>query len=402
MLFTLEALEAAYGDCLLLHYGTPDKPRTIVLDGGPSGIYKTRLEPRLLELKQSRVGDADPLPLALVAVSHVDEDHIKGILELTREMRRADDDGDPRMFDVAQIWHNSFDDAVKPAAHAAELDAPLKAAESGGGVLPKLTGKDDEDARLVLASIPQGRQLRADAKKLGIPLNPGFTNGMIVTPKAGALTKDFGAGLTFTIVGPRQEQLDALQADWAKYIAKAKKNKTLKPAEAAELALAEFVDKSVYNLSSIVMLAKCGGKTMLLTGDARGDYVIQALEESKLKPKGQRMHVDLLKLPHHGSWRNLADEFFEQITADHYVVSANGKYENPDKPTMQSLLKARPQGGYTIHLTNRMDFLHPGKPLPAATFLEKNAPKQKVKLDFADDTLDIPKVVVDLGKPLKD
>ncbi|HEX2780836.1 MAG TPA: hypothetical protein VHM30_15150 [Gemmatimonadaceae bacterium] len=401
MLFTLEALEAAYGDCLLLHYGTPDNPRTIVIDGGPSGIYKTRLEPRLLELKQSRVGDDSPLPLALVAVSHVDEDHIKGILELTAEMRRAKEDGDPRTFDVPQLWHNSFDDAVKAAAKPAELDAPMKLAETGGGVHAKLT-RAEEDSKLVLLSIPQGRQLRGDAAKLGIPVNPGFTKQLIVTPKKGSLKKDLGAGLTITIVGPRQEQLDALQTDWAKYIAKAKKSKKLKPAEVEPVALAEFVDKSVYNLSSIVMLAECGGKKMLLTGDARGDYVIQALEESGLKKAGKPYHVDVLKLPHHGSWRNLADEFFEEITADHYVVSANGKYDNPDKPTMASLLKVRAKGGYTIHLTNRKDFLHPGKALPAATFLEKNAPKQNVTLDFADDSLDIPKVVVDLGQPLKD
>ena len=36
--FTLEALQAAHGDALLLHYGTLDNPRLIVIDGGPLGF----------------------------------------------------------------------------------------------------------------------------------------------------------------------------------------------------------------------------------------------------------------------------------------------------------------------------------------------------------------------------
>ena len=36
--FTLEALEAKHGDSLLLHYGTLDAPRLIVIDGGPRRI----------------------------------------------------------------------------------------------------------------------------------------------------------------------------------------------------------------------------------------------------------------------------------------------------------------------------------------------------------------------------
>ena len=36
------------------------------------------------------------------------------------------------------------------------------------------------------------------------------------------------------------------------------------------------------------------------------------------------MHVDVLKMPHHGSDRNMDRAFLERITADHYVFSGNG------------------------------------------------------------------------------
>ena len=54
MLFTLEAMDARKGDALLLHFGTIAKPNLIVIDGGPSGVYRKVLKPRLEELRASR------------------------------------------------------------------------------------------------------------------------------------------------------------------------------------------------------------------------------------------------------------------------------------------------------------------------------------------------------------
>jgi beta-lactamase superfamily II metal-dependent hydrolase len=115
---------------------------------------------------------------------------------------------------------------------------------------------------------------------------------------------------------------------------------------------AAFVDESVFNLSSIVVLAEAGKKKMLLTWDARGDDVLNALKTSGMLKSGL-IHVDLLKLPHHGSDRNVATEFFRAVTADHYVVSADGRFGNPEISTLQMISEARGKDKFTIHLTNR-------------------------------------------------
>src|SRR5687767_11431169 len=83
MIFTLEALQAKHGDALLLHYGPPKSPKLIVIDGGPSGVYKAALKPRLDELKASRSPGAR-LPIRMVMVSHLDDDHINGVLALIK------------------------------------------------------------------------------------------------------------------------------------------------------------------------------------------------------------------------------------------------------------------------------------------------------------------------------
>ena len=121
--------------------------------------------------------------------------------------------------------------------------------------------------------------------------------------------------------------------------------------KAAKGALAAFTDNSVANLSSIVVLAEANGRQMLLTGDARGDKILVGLEQVKLlKPRG-KMHVDILKVPHHGSSRNMERIFFERIIADHYVFSGNGEHGNPDLETLQMLSDARGSANFTVYLT---------------------------------------------------
>jgi hypothetical protein len=57
MIFSLEALQAFHGDSLLLHAGTTDEPKLVLIDGGPSGTWATSLQPRLDELRGERAAD---------------------------------------------------------------------------------------------------------------------------------------------------------------------------------------------------------------------------------------------------------------------------------------------------------------------------------------------------------
>ena len=91
---------------------------------------------------------------------------------------------------------------------------------------------------------------------------------------------------------------------------------------------------------------------MLLTGDARGDKILEGMELAGLLEKGGKKHVDLLKVPHHGSDNNMETIFFKRVPADHYVFSGDGEHGNPERATLQMLLDARgADAGYTIHLT---------------------------------------------------
>ena len=79
---------------------------------------------------------------------------------------------------------------------------------------------------------------------------------------------------------------------------------------------------------------------MLLTGDGRGDQLLEGLQKAGLLKSDGTLHVDVFKLPHHGSARNVTPDLFERITADTYVVCADGKYDNPDFQTLEWLVQA--------------------------------------------------------------
>jgi len=346
MFFTLDVRRARKGDCLILHYGSKKEPGLALIDGGPSNVYKPHLKPRLAEIRKARgLADNASLPVDFLMVSHIDDDHIKGVLELTKELIDAQG---PIPLKIKGVWHNTFDDIIgnNPDKLTAAVTAQFGTASlSGDG--EEVEGLDPDAAR-VLASVSQGFRLRDDTRALKLRINPEFKGKLVLAKKKGKQI-DMGKGLKFTVIGPMNDEVLALQQAHDEFLQKQQ--------DKAEASLAAFADKSVPNLSSLVVLAEVGKKRILLTGDARGDKILEGLElVGLLNDDGEsKIHIDILKCPHHGSIRNVEDVFFRRITADHYVFSGNGEHGNPDRETLELLLAERGDEDYTVHLTYPID-----------------------------------------------
>jgi hypothetical protein len=148
-----------------------------------------------------------------------------------------------------------------------------------------------------------------------------------------------------------------------------------KEGKSAEDVLSAYVDKSVPNLSSLVVLAEAGDKRILLTGDARGDKILKGLELVGVMEPNGKIEVDVLKVPHHGSSNNLEKGFFEHIIAKHYVFSGDGEHGNPERETFGMLWDARGDADYTIHLTYPVKEIDKGR--KADWVKEQNKQKKK-------------------------
>lgn len=358
MLFTLEALQAAKGDSLILHFGDTARPNFIVIDGGPEGVFESSLSPRL-DMLRATFGDGDGrLPIHMAMVSHIDDDHINGVLAWFRSLREKEDNGEALPDTIKTLWFNSFDEVLGNGSE--ELRSVLSKKAEKAMARGAEAADFNADPRIgghsaaIVASVKQGRQLRSIADQLAIPLNLPFSG--LVMPQDTDRAVKLPDGLEFHVLGPTLAQVQALHEEWEQDV----RNRPNLPVEAAA-----FADRSVANLSSIVVLAqmKIGGDTrrMLLTGDARGDFIWDGLIQAGfLQDRNDKIHLDVIKMPHHGSNRNMRKDWLEHITADHYVISANGEHDNPDADVFAWIAEARGAEPYTIHITNR-ELVNPKK-----------------------------------------
>jgi beta-lactamase superfamily II metal-dependent hydrolase len=360
MLFTLEALQANDGDCLLLHY-QPSSGAVVrvLIDGGSAGVYSSILKPRLDQLRGQ-----EPLRLRLAMVSHIDADHITGLLDLFKALEDQQVNGEEGFCQIQTLWHNSFEalhGGKTAVAHSATVAASID------GVVP-LHGLEWSTAAVV-ASVPQGNRLRNLAVQLTVPVNQGAGGPLVTAPAHGQLIVKLADGLTFTVLAPHDAQLQRLRAEF---------NKTTKAIDTGAddaAGAADYLNKTVPNMSSIVVMAeaaRAGGQPlrMLLTGDARGDVILESLEMAGLMEHG-RCHVDLLKVQHHGSSHSTTQEFFERVTADRYVISGNGAHDIPHRAALGWLSAALTGEAYDVYMTNRIGVLELKKTLD--TFLESEA-----------------------------
>lgn len=329
-MFKLHAVQAKEGDALLLEYGAPAEPHFILVDGGPSGTYRDHLRGALEGIARRE--------LELVILSHVDNDHAVGLVDLFSELFEQQVNEKPLLIKPKALWHNAFSQTlsheVQERLANALASAPNQAALQA--------------TQAVLAGVNAGSKLRGLATSLDVSVNPAFGKNPVRLETQEAPFQS--ENLTLTVVGPTERNLARLKKDWEKWLDK--NEEKIATGEVETLALS---DTSIPNLSSIVVVARADDRTVLLTGDARGDFIVEGLRTSGYPADADgRFHFDCLKVQHHGSDRNSDLEFFEQVTADHYLISADGKHGNPEPETLEWILQAarKQQRRFTLHVTN--------------------------------------------------
>ena len=106
-MFSIEMLPAKDGDCLWIEYGTPDGVNRVVIDGGPLGASDA-LRSRIEALP---VADRN---LELLVVTHIDSDHIAGIVKLFQSP--------PEGLFIKQVWFNAYRHLVEGYLGAKEAE----------------------------------------------------------------------------------------------------------------------------------------------------------------------------------------------------------------------------------------------------------------------------------------
>jgi hypothetical protein len=346
-MFRIEMLPAAHGDCLWIEYGAGHDVHRILIDGGPAHTYPL-LRERILHLP------ADEREFELLVVTHIDCDHIDGVVRLLQ-------DAEALRCRFKRIWFNG-----RPQLDQVPDPAGLPLGPEQGEYLSLVIGDYEQAAgeRVLNKDFP-GEFVAVDPDASGLPVIDALPGG-----------------LTLTLLSPTHERLLALKDDWDKALAEAniqsgderrlrrrlEDAKTLRPLgdvlgegdeeeddvpempaaddSDTELALPDELggdkafgsDSSSANGSSIALLAEFDGQRFLLAGDAWSPVLEAAID--RLVPADRKLALTAFKLPHHGSVGNVSEGLLQRLSCKHYLLSTSGAmFRHPHERAVEMLLE---------------------------------------------------------------
>lgn len=307
-MYNIYLLPALFGDSILIEYGTKELPRYILIDGGPYYGFKdvlkalNKVAPGLRELE-------------LLVVTHIDIDHIDGIITLMNQSVLP--------FTVKEIWFNGWPQLRE-----------IKTSKLGA-----LQGE-------YLSQLIEARKL---------PHNSSFGGKAVMVENTAQLpVVSLEGGMTLTLLSPHLEALQKLKNSWKKEVSKLIQKKSIEErwknetryslSKKSLLGKAQTdADQSIANASSIAFIARFDNKTCLFAGDATTAELLKSINPLLTRSGLNRLEIDAWKLAHHGSEKSTRPEIMQLIEAVNILVSTNGdRYKHPDKDCIAGILNHNP------------------------------------------------------------
>lgn len=312
----LHVVQAEYGDCFILESKIGKKSTNILIDGGPFKTFENHLKPALQKLPLN--GKLD-----LVVLSHIDSDHIMGLLDLLYEIKKERQNKSKDFIKISNVWHNSFKNLLLLS------DEPVKIVTKFFRDQSLIERKTILDS-LIIKGYQQGTDLTEVAISLKIPINHGFPELIEVANRMKSSRLNHAKLL---VLGPTKRNIEQLRKEWRDWFTKKYESRKSKS------EFVQILDKSVPNLASIMFLVEIKNRKILFTGDGVGKDIIEMLSKNEMLDKNGEFHVDVLKVPHHGSDRNSSPEFFKTVISKYYIISANGRDDNPSLNTLEWIIQ---------------------------------------------------------------
>lgn len=313
-MFTLEMLAAQRGDALWLSYGEPPDIHHVLIDAGPKetiGSLVPQLEQRIKDLPRRAN------PIELLVISHIDADHIQGVISLLSAPNRL------KLF--RDVWFNGFK----------HLSPTL------------LGGVDGERLTELLEEHPDR-------------WNKAFDQGPVALREDGTLpTVKLKGGLELTLLSPTLEALEKLAPKWEREVTKAGlvagKGAAVPPAWQRDEMLGWDIDaaaaapysrdRSEPNESSITFIATYEGKSVLCAADAHSETLADSLDRLGSGPH----RFTAVKLSHHGSRGNVGPSFLERVRSGNWLISTNGaSFGHPHPESLARIITTQKRP--TFHL----------------------------------------------------
>lgn len=308
-MFELKIFPAFDGDSFLISYGK-EEIKNVLIDGGRKRLVVKFLIEEIKEiLSKNQVID-------LMVLTHIDNDHIYGLLKLLEE-----DWIDGSV--IKEVWFNSKEIIGKELFEEMVEDDTI--------VIDDYYENND-------ISFKQGIRLADLLRNKGIKIK-----GLIV---AGA-SYQLGEAV-FKIVSPNKENLYKLYEKWdLEFKTEHTSGQNISVGDKNDYSGNIEVlynnpyqeDTAIVNGSSIAFVIEYCGKKVLMLADSHPSVVMRNLKffYNEQFP----MYMDIIKISHHASKRNINKEFVENVLSNKYIVSTNGSTHGlPNKETLVKISKS--------------------------------------------------------------
>lgn len=324
---TIKFLKAYNGDCILISFkDAKGKKRNILIDGGMPSTFinlknkKGKSEDGELKFfvdsLHEKNGDEK---IDLLILTHVDEDHIGGILRWFERDEKALDL-------IEYVWFNSGRLIKEKLETRSDVDYD--------------NSIEFSDDKSINTSIKQGVKFEDY-----IESKPNLWKRELI--KSG--DKFSVLGVEFQILSPNPSTLKSLLKKWEKEepdsldtTTKNDYDKTLR--EHIDLDHNYSEDNSAHNGSSISFILSFKEKNLLLLGDSFASVIVESLKNLGYNAIDKKLKLDLVKLSHHGSQDNNNKELLSLLDCDHYVISTNGDTHcHPHKRLIARLVNLNPK-----------------------------------------------------------
>ncbi|OJU97784.1 MAG: hypothetical protein BGO12_04315 [Verrucomicrobia bacterium 61-8] len=347
---SIKSYPARNGDAYLIK--TDGLARTAILvDGGYPATFHDHIRADLVELARQGYG------LDLVVATHIDADHISGLLAFFKVNGRA---RAPKIIPVRRVLHNSLRSlsrAASPTQTFETADRELLDEIQRGG-FPAPSGEKNQEGEI---SARQGSSLAVLLRSGGYLWNEG--EGKTTIDGESLSRRAIGEGY-LTVLGPPRVRLEKLLSAWTADIRRLgfagllEDNTSLDDAfeflsaeraigtpghtisgQTTPLELKDCYDPddSVPNGSSITFIFEIGSFRVLFLGDSWAEDTESALR--KLGDSASPMLFDAIKISHHGSLRNTSTALLNLVDAPIYFISTNGEgHGHPDFAVLAAIV----------------------------------------------------------------
>ena len=295
-------MPAAHGEAIILLCSKGDKSGVIVIDGGP--YVNVKRNPFLAEVEKH-------LPIDLMVMTHFDDDHLVGIKKFVEKHM------EDYPFPVKRLWTNC----------AKHISFEIK---------DNLSSSKASSMADALVNISKESPLKWD---------------FYVTNKFKDETIDFA---DIDVINPRPDLLEKFIKEYKAEYAKGKEEENLSENGSSvkdiDIPMKELANRpktpgnpnkysELANMVSISMLIRCDSFSMLALGDSFPQEIYQSLIERGYS-KENKLKVDYVKMPHHGSAENISNDLLDIIDCDKYIISTNGGkgYRHPHREALANVL----------------------------------------------------------------